>query len=235
MTNDAIDPGPADGFCPFDLKPGAKGRWLLWWAKEKTWIASFPSLEVAQGVVTGSAEDWPSQPGWDMSKFPLDVKVALKRIQRKTGKLPKFKLSEDSNIFDLYAPLGLGFEALSRLMYYEAFHQVVDQVIDSFCPIVAQCLSGVEGLNPDMVARMAPVVTDILFRQTKSQMRLVDEMTASRRTVSKLKASKVKRMGQEELLYVVTKYDLDVDISKFGAIKSRAVAAELAALGLLKK
>jgi hypothetical protein len=56
-------------------------------------------------------------------------------------------------------------------------------------------------------------------------MRLVDEMSASRRTVWTLKASKVRRMKQEELLYVVTEYDLDVDIRKFTSTKRKADAA----------
>jgi hypothetical protein len=37
--------------CPFDLVPGSNGRWLLWWPEEKTWIASFPSLEAALFVI----------------------------------------------------------------------------------------------------------------------------------------------------------------------------------------
>jgi hypothetical protein len=48
-------------------------------------------------------------------------------------------------------------------------------------------------------------------------------MLASSPTVSKLKASKVLRMKEEELAYVVTEYDLDIDISESSPIKSSAV------------
>jgi hypothetical protein len=170
-----------DEFCPFDLAPGPDGRWLLWWPEEKTWVASFPSLEVAHGVIEGgTGETLASQPGWDRSKFPIDVKVALNRIWHKTGKLPRFEFCETSNIFDLYVPLGLGPEALSRLIYYEVqFGGIYQSTIDEYCPLVAQCLSGGQWrLEPDMVARVAPIVTELLLRQTKSQMRLLDEMTA---------------------------------------------------------
>jgi hypothetical protein len=60
-------------------------------------------------------------------------------------------------------------------------------------------------------------------------------MLASSPTVSKLKASKVLRMKEEELAHVVTEYDLDIDISESSPIKSSAVVAGLAALGLLKE
>jgi hypothetical protein len=107
--------------------------------------------------------------------------VALKRFRQRTGKWPQFELSETSNIFDLYVPLDLGFEALSRLIYYEADHYVINQrTIDNYCPVVAQCLLGAEWrLKPDVVACMAPIVTKLLLRQTKWQMRLVAEMTAN--------------------------------------------------------
>src|SRR6516165_994978 len=116
MTTNAIDPyswnyGHPEEFetyCPFDLVPSSNGRWLLWWPEENTWIASFPSLEVAYRMIIGT-DDYHSQPGWDRSTFPLDIAVALKRQQQKTGQLPQFEFSETSNIFDLYVPLGLGF------------------------------------------------------------------------------------------------------------------------------
>jgi DNA-binding Xre family transcriptional regulator len=156
-----------------------------------------------------------------------------------TGKLPQFELCETSNIFDLYVPLGLGPEALSRLIFYEVDSSEVYQcMIDEYCPLVAQCLSeGEWRLEPNMVARVAPIVTELLLRQTKSQMRLVDEMTASSPTLSKLKASKVRKMNKSTLLAIATKYSLDIDIRKFTSTKRKAdaVIAGLAALGLLKE
>jgi hypothetical protein len=81
---------------------------------------------------------------------------------------------------------------------------------------------------------VAPIVTELLLRQTKSQMRLVDEMSARSPTLSKLEASKVRKMSKGGLLYIASEYDLDVDISNLGSIKKSAVIASLAALGLLK-
>jgi hypothetical protein len=222
-------------YCPFDLVPGSNGRWLLWWAEEKTWVASFPSLEVAYQIIIGT--DCASQPGWDASTFPIDVKVALNRQRLKTGKLPQFELSETSTIFDLYVPLGLGFEAVSRLSHWEVGTYHIDQrMIDRYCPVVAKCLSGSAwGLKPEMVARMTPIVTELLLRQTKAQLRLEEEMRADRPTVRKLKASKVRKMTIGALLYVVTEYDLDID--KFSTLKRKtsAVLKGLAELGLLKE
>jgi hypothetical protein len=229
---------PDDNYCPFDLVPSSNGRWLLWWPEENTWVASFPSLEVAHRVVIGT-EDWHSQPGWDQSTFPLDLRVALKRIQHNTGKLPQFELSETSNIFDLYVPLGLGFEAFARLSHWEVETTVgVDQkMVENYCPLVAQCLSGSRwDLTTEMVAHMTPIVTELLLRQTKAQNRMKDEMRASRPTVRKLKASKVRKMCKGRLLRIAGEYELDIDIDKFSNTKRKAdaVIASLAALGLLK-
>jgi hypothetical protein len=80
MTIDAIVPDPwnyehpDDQYCPFDLVPGSNGRWLLWWPEEKTWIASFPSLEVAHRVIIGTGTGIHNLGGTG-----VDVKVALKR------------------------------------------------------------------------------------------------------------------------------------------------------------
>jgi hypothetical protein len=244
MTISAIVPDPwnyehpDDNYCPFDLVPGSNGRWLLWWPEEKTWVASFPSLEVAHRVIIGT-DDWHSQPGWDRSMFPLDVKVALKRQQQKTGRLPQFELSETSNIFDLYVPLGLGFEALARLSHWEVGTCTLGQtMIDDYCPVVAQCLSGAEfGLEPEMIARMTPIVTELLLRQTKAQLRLEEESRTHRPTQMKLKALKVRKMCKGRLLGVVDRYDLNIDIDEFSGTKrkAKAVIADLAALGLLKE
>jgi hypothetical protein len=244
MTISAIVPDPwnyehpDDKYCPFDLVPGSNGRWLLWWPEEKTWIASFPSLEVAHRVIIGT-EDWHSQPGWDRSTFPLDVKVALKRIQHNTGELPQFELSETSNIFDLYVPLGLGFEAFARLAHWEVETTggVDQKMVENYCPLVAQCLSGSRwDLTPEMVAHMTPIITELLLRQTKAQNRMKDEAGASRPTVRKLKASKVRKMCKGRLLHIACEYELDIDIDKFSNTKRKAdaVIASLAALGLLK-
>jgi hypothetical protein len=204
MTISAIVPDPwnyahpEDNYCPFDLVPGSNGGWLLWWREEETWVASFPSLKVAHRVIIGVDKDCPSESGWDRSRFPIDVKVTLKRIRHRTGEFPQFELSETANIFDFYVPLGLGFEALSRLIYYQAACCAIDQtVIDNYCPVVAQCLSAAEReLTPDMVARITPILTELLLRQTKAQIRLEREMTGSGRMVSKLKASKVRSMSR---------------------------------------
>jgi hypothetical protein len=136
MTISAIVPAPwnyahpDDNYCPFDLVPGSNGRWLLWWREENTWIASVPSLEVAHRMIIGT-DDWHSQPGWDRSTFPLDIAVALKRQQQKTGQLPQFEFSETSNIFDLYVPLGLGFEAPCEAQLAQRLAERSDQGTDS--------------------------------------------------------------------------------------------------------
>jgi hypothetical protein len=149
---------------PFDLKPGAKGRWLLWWAEEKTWIASFPSLVVAQCFIIGDPYKMPYNPGWDRSNVVIDIEAALYRQWKKTGKCPQFEFSEASNIFDLYVPLGLGLEALARHVYYDVSgYEVCQQLIDEFCPLVARCLSGGDwGLDANTVDRVAPIATGLI-------------------------------------------------------------------------
>jgi hypothetical protein len=51
------------------------------------------------------------------------------------------------------------------------------------------------------------------------------------------KASKVRKMKEDQLGYVTTEYDLDVDIDKISTLKrkAKAVLDALAALGLLKQ
>lgn len=219
-------------WCPFDLVPGPNGRWLLWWAEEDTWIASFPSLEVACRFIVGDHSD-SSNPGWDRSSVPMDFKAALKRVWRKTGKCPQFEFDETSNIFDLYAPLGLGFKMLSRLFYYDLVCEYLDQSkIDSYCPNVAKCLAGGDcGLDQDIAARIAPIITELLLRQTRSQQRLTEGWGLPR-----VKATKVHRMDEDDLEAVAERYDLDIDINEFNTIgcKANAVIAGLVALGKLK-
>ncbi len=163
-------------YCPFDLKPGANGRVLMWWREEKTWIAAFSSLQAAHDFIIGLEEGWPRNPGWDRSDTSIDLKPALYEYREKNGKFPQFEFSESSNVFDLYMPLGLGPEALSRLIYYEAYVNwvYVDQdLIDVWCPLIAQVLSGGGwGLEPELVARIAPVMTEILLRTNKHQVEL---------------------------------------------------------------
>ena len=217
---------------PFDLKPGAKGRWLLWWAEEKTWIASFPSLVVAQCFIIGDPYKMPYNPGWDRSNVVIDIEAALYRQWKKTGKCPQFEFSEASNIFDLYVPLGLGLEALARHVYYDVSgYEVCQQLIDEFCPLVARCLSGGDwGLDANTVDRVAPIATGLLLRQTKLQQRLTTTFG-----LSQLKASKVRKMSAKELRNVVGEYALDVNISKLDTIeqKADAVIARLAAIRML--
>jgi hypothetical protein len=246
MTNSAVvqkswingHPEEFKEVCPFDLVPGSNGRWLLWWPEEKTWIASFPSLEAAYRVMIGT-NDWHLQPGTDRSTFPLDLKVALKRQQKKTGRLPQFELSEDSNIFDLYVPLGLGIEAFARLSHWEVETCHLDQrMIDNYYSLVAQCLSESKWrLTPDTIAQMAPIVSELLLRQTRAQNRMNEESRTWRQSIRKLKVSKVRRMTKERLLHVECEYDLDIDVDKFSTLKDKrnAVIKELAALGLLKE
>jgi len=163
-------------YCPFDLKPGANGRVLMWWREEKTWIAAFSSLQAAHDFIIGLEEGWPRNPGWDRSDTSIDLKPALYEYREKNGKFPQFEFSESSNVFDLYMPLGLGPEALSRLIYYEAYVNwvYVDQdLLDVWCPLIAQVLSGGGwGLEPELVARIAPVMTEILLRTNKHQVEL---------------------------------------------------------------
>jgi hypothetical protein len=163
-------------YCPFDLTSGANGRVLMWWREEKTWIASFPSLQAAHDFIIGLEEGWPRNPGWDRSDTSIDLKPALYEYREKNGKFPQFEFSESSNVFDLYMPLGLGPEALSRLIYYEAYVNWVDvdqDLIDVWCPLIAQVLSGGGwGLEPELVARVAPVMTEILLRTKKHQVEL---------------------------------------------------------------
>jgi hypothetical protein len=244
MTSNAIVPGTwewhPEAFydcCPFDLVAGPDGRWLLWWAEENNWIASFPSLEVAYRIILGT-KSWHSQPGLDGGSFPPDIKVALKRQQRKTGKLPQFEFSETSNSFDLYVPLGLGFEALARMRIWEVEKRTIDQrMIDNYCPLVAQCLSASKwDLTSRMVARLAPIVTELLLRQTKVQSCMrEDQHGYTRPMLPALKASKVRKMKEEQLRHIVAEYDLDTDLDKFSTRYERrnAVVEELAALGLL--
>ena len=219
--------------CPFDLVPGADGRWLMWWAEEKTWIASFPSLEVAQRFIIGDPYEMPYNPGWDRSRVAIDVQAALYRQWEETGKCPQFEFNETSNIFDLYVPLGLGLEALARHIYYDAScYEVCQQLIDEFCPLVARCLSGGDwGLEAETVDRVVPIVTELLLRQTRLQQRLAMSFRLSR-----LKASKVRNMNAKELKNVVGEYALDVDISKLDTIdqKADAVIARLLATRMLK-
>jgi hypothetical protein len=163
-------------FCPFDLVPGANGRVLMWWREEKTWIAAFPSPEAAHDFIIGHDEGWPRNPGWDRSDTSIDLKPALYEYRELNGKFPQFEFSENSNVFDLYTPLGLGPEALSRLIYhttYAAGSDVDQGMIDEWCPLVAQVLSGGGWkLEPELVARIAPVMTETLLRTTKHQIEL---------------------------------------------------------------
>jgi hypothetical protein len=163
-------------FCPFTLVPGAGGRVLLWWSEERTWIAAFPSLQAAHDFILGKEEGWPRNPGWDRSDTSINVKSALYEQQEKNGKFPQFEFAASSNVFDLYIPLGLGPEALSRLVYYDQYacgYEVDCDLIDVWCPLVAQVLSGGGwGLEPEVVARVAPVMTEILLRTTKHQIEL---------------------------------------------------------------
>jgi hypothetical protein len=247
MTGNAVVPGTwewghPEAFyrcCPFDLVPGPNGHWLLWWAEENAWIASFPSLEVAYRIIIGT-ESWRSQPGMDHCRFPPDIKVALKRQQRKTGKLPQFEFSETSNIFDLYVPLGLGFERLAHQFYRDVTceHSVIDQrMVDDYRPLVAQCLSGSKwDLTPGMVGHLAPIVTELLLRQTKAQSCMQEDgFGSSHPMFPHIKASKVRKMKEARLRHIVVEYDLDIDITKFSTRqdKRNAVVDELAALGLL--
>lgn len=170
------DPLEALAFCPFDLVPAADGRALLWWAEEKTWFAAFPSLQAAHAFILGKEEGWPRHPGWDRSDTSIDLKPALYEYREKTGKFPQFEFTANSNVFDLYNPLGLGPEALSRLIYYDLFaggYEVDHDLIDQWCPLVTQVLSGGNwGLGEELVARMAAVMTELLLRTTKHQIDL---------------------------------------------------------------
>ena len=48
-------------------------------------------------------------------------------------------------------------------------------MIDVWCPLRAQVLSGGGwGLEPELVARIAPVMTEILLRTTKHQIELAN-------------------------------------------------------------
>jgi hypothetical protein len=165
-------------FCPFDLVPGANGRVLMWWPEEKTWIAAFHSLQAAHDFIIGHPVDTRRKPGWDRSDTSIDLKSALYKYREKNGKFPQFEFSESSNVFDLYMPLGLGPEALSRLIYHDAyavFPWVDQDLIDEWCPLIAQVLSGGGwGLEPELVARIAPVMTEILLRTTKHQIELAN-------------------------------------------------------------
>ena len=115
-------------------------------------------------------------PGWDRSDSSIDLTPALYKYREENGKFPQFEFSESSNVFDLYMPLGLGPEALSRLIYHDtgANMAAVDQdLIDQWCPLMAQVLSGGGwGLEPELVARIAPVMTEILLRNTEHQIEL---------------------------------------------------------------
>jgi hypothetical protein len=202
MTNNAIAPGTwqwhPEAFyncCPFDLVAGPDGRWLFWWAEENNWIASFPSLEIAYQIILGT-ENRHSQPGLDGGSFPPDIKVALKRQQRKTGQLPQFEFSETSNSFDLYVPLGLGFQRLARRFHREDLCVIDQRMIDNYRPLVAQCLSASKwDLTSRMVARLAPIVTELLLRQTKIQNCMHEDQFGSRHPMlPALKASKVRKM-----------------------------------------
>ena len=116
-------------FCPFGLVPGANGRVLMWWREEKTWIAALPSLQAAHDFIIGFEEGspgWHRNPGWDRSDTSIDLKRAVYEYREKNGKFPQFEFSESSNVFDLYMPLGLGPEALSRLIYHDAWANWVD-------------------------------------------------------------------------------------------------------------
>jgi hypothetical protein len=145
-------------YCPFDLKHGANGRVLMWWREENTRIAAFPSLQAAHDFIIGLEEGWPRNPGWDRSDTSIDLKPALYEYREKNGKFPQFEFSESSNVFDLYMPLGLGPE---------------QDLIDVWCPLIAQVLSGSGwGLEPELVARIAPVMTEILLRTNKHQVEL---------------------------------------------------------------
>jgi hypothetical protein len=166
-------------FCPFDLVPCADGRVLMWWREENTWIAAFPSLQAAHDFVLGVPqleEGWTRNPGWDRSDRTIDLTPALYKYREKNGKFPQFEFSESSNVFDLYIPLGLGPEALSRLIYHDtgANMAAVDQdLIEHWCPLMAQVLSGGGwGLEPELVARIAQVMTEILLRTTMHQIEL---------------------------------------------------------------
>ena len=88
-----------------------------------------------------------------------------------------------------------------------------------------------------MIARMTPIVTELLLRQTKAQLDLEEESRTQRPTQAKLKASKVRKMGKGRLLGVVDRYELDIEIDEFSGtkLKAKAVIANLAALGLLKE
>src|ERR1700730_1104289 len=124
-------------FCPFKLVPGADGLVLMWWFEEKTWIAALPSLRVAHDFILGKEEGWPRNPGWDRSDTSIDIKSALYQYREKNGTFPQFEFPENSNVFDLYIPLGLGPEALSRLIYHEVCasgYDVDRDLIDEWCP-----------------------------------------------------------------------------------------------------
>jgi len=156
----------------------------------------------------------------------------LKRIWRKTGKCPQFEFDEISNVFDLYVPLGLGFKVLSRLLYYVTADSSWDQSIEPYCPLVAKCLAGEDwGLEPDVVARVAPIVTKFLLIQSKSQQRLAHGWR-----LPTVKASRVRRMNERKLEFVVDQYDLDIDINEFNSLqcKATAVISGLAASGKLR-
>src|SRR5262245_42849739 len=70
-------------YCPFDLKPGANGRVLLWWREENTWIAAFPTLQAAHDFIIGLEKGWPRNPGWDRSDTSIDLKPALYEYREK--------------------------------------------------------------------------------------------------------------------------------------------------------
>jgi hypothetical protein len=231
-------------FCPFGLVPGAKGRTLMWWAEEKVWIAAFPSREVAESFIIG--RDWPRHPGWDRSDVGVDVTAALYEYRKRTGSFLQFEFNSSHDVMDLYGPLGLATEFVSRLVFYEVSAvspELHPDDVPRWSALVSRLLAdgGVDRKTAELVA---PAVTQLMFKQTAAQVALVDGINCRGHPeirpgdlehMCKLSLDEVREMDEEELADVNVRFDLGLKLRGEIEKKADAVIAGLKAIGHLEE
>src|SRR4051812_18420427 len=151
----------------FDLAPGSDERWYLWWRSERTWVCSFPSLDVARHILVGDDWDGYSElPGWPRRDDPVlfDVVRALHEYREDNGICLQINLSETSTLLDFLIPLGLGRDYLFEIVDASTVTWPKSTIICNptvtagYCPLVKQYLIGGCDLEPRLASRMAPIV-----------------------------------------------------------------------------
>ena len=91
-------------------------------ARRSVSIASFPSRESAERILTGDWTGVSGDPGWSRAEYgTIDIIDALHRYHAKHGKFPYFALAADATVVELYTRIDpdLGLDFIGNLMTIE--------------------------------------------------------------------------------------------------------------------